>query len=80
MKNHIKIFWLIMLYTKLYGANPLRIIVDKVDGYIRKNDSTKCLALFHSNQKYARIFDRVRYLIMLKSNISDIYSHKYTKI
>ena len=38
-----------MLYTKPYGANPLRIIVDKVDEYIRKNDSTKCLALFHSN-------------------------------
>ena len=33
--------------------------------------------LFHSDE---RIFERIRYLIMLKSNISDVYSHKYTKI
>ena len=39
----------------------------------KKNDKTKYLALFHSDEKYERIFDRIRYL---KSNISDIYSHK----
>ena len=26
------------------------------------------------------MFDRTKYLIMLKSNISDVYSHIYTKI
>ena len=26
------------------------------------------------------MFDRIRYLIMLKSNTSDIYSHIYIKI
>lgn len=36
--------------------------------------------LFHSDEKYGIIFDRIRYLIILKSNISCAYSHKYTKI
>ena len=30
--------------------------------------------------KNVRFFDRIRYLIMLKSNISDIYSHEFMKI
>ena len=40
------------------------------------SDSTKYQALFHSDEKYERISDRIRYFIMLKSNISDVYSHK----
>ena len=35
--------------------------------------------MFHFNEKYERIFDRTRYLIMLKSSISDVYSHEYMK-
>ena len=31
-------------------------------------------------KKYEKIFDRIKYLIMLKNNISGVYSHKYTKI
>ena len=27
-----------------------------------------------------RIFDKLRYRIMLKSNISDVYCHNYAKI
>ena len=50
-----------------------------MEEYILKYDSTKHPALFHFNEKYERIFGGVRYL-MLKSNISDVYSHKYTKI
>ena len=33
-------------------------------------------ALFHPNEKYQRL----KYLIMLTSNISDVNFHKYTKI
>ena len=62
-----------------YGAKPLRIVFGKADGYIRKYDKTRYLAFFHSDEKCERIFDRIRYFIMLKSNISDIYCHKYTK-
>ena len=53
---------------------------DKVDGYTRRYDSSKYLSLLDSNEKYERNFDRIRYLMTLKTNISDVYSHKYTKI
>ena len=70
----------VVAYKTPYGSKPLRIIFDNVDEYIRKYDSTKYVALFYSDEKYEKVFDRIRYLIMLKRNISDVYSHKYTKI
>ena len=36
--------------------------------------------LFHSAEKHEGIFDRIRYLIMIKCKISDVYFHKYAKI
>ena len=69
-----------MLHTKLYMVQShLCIIFDKVDGYIRKYDETKYLSLFHSGQKYERSLERIRYLIMLKSIIPEVCSHKYMK-
>ena len=67
-------------YETQHSAKPLRIVFDKIDGCIREYDGTKYLALFHSNEKYERIADRIRYLIMINSNISDVDSHKYMKI
>ena len=61
-------------------TQPTFVILDKVEGYIRKYDSANYLALLHNNEKYERIFDRTRYLIMLKINISDVYTFKYIKI
>ena len=55
------------------------IIFDKANGYIRKY-STKYQASFNSDEKYKKTFERIRYLIMLKINISDLYSYKYTEI
>ena len=42
--------------------------------------SAENIPLSHSDKKYERKFDRIRYLIMLKSNIWDVYWYKYTKI
>ena len=50
-------------YKTLFGVKPLRIIFNKVDGYITKYDRTKCLKLFCSNEKNERIFDRTRHLL-----------------
>ena len=61
------------------GGKVFTHYFNKVEGYIKKY-STKHLALFHSNEKNEKIFGRIRYLIMLKSNISDVYFHKYPKI
>ena len=71
-----------MLNTKLsYGAKLLPIIFDKADWYIKKYDETKYLVFFfYFNEKCKIIFYRIRYFIALVSNVSDVYSHKYTKI
>ena len=42
---------------------------NKADGYIIKYDGTEYLASFHPNETNETIFDRIRYLILLKSNI-----------
>ena len=60
-----------MLQTKLHTVQSLCILLfEKVDGYNRKHDGTKYLALLHS----------IRYFNILRSNILDVYSHKYLKI
>ena len=46
---------------------------------MEKDERTKYLALFHS-ETFERIFNRIRYVNVLKSNISYVYSHKYLKI
>ena len=61
------------MHTKLQSVN-------EVDGCIRNFGSNSYQAFFHFDEKYMRMFDRIRYLVMLKSNISDIYSHKNTNI
>ena len=52
----------------------VHIIFDKIDGYLKKYDGTNPLALFHYDGKHERISDRIRYLIMLKSNTLDFSS------
>ena len=39
-----------------------------------KVDETRYLTLFHS-EKFDRIFDKVKYLVRLKSNIFSVYFH-----
>ena len=50
-----------MFHTKSVCVKPLHIIFDKVDGYIGKY-----LGLFHSDEKYEKIFDRIRYCYIKK--------------
>ena len=62
-------------YKTLYGTKLLRVIFDKVDEYIRKCDCMTYLALFHSNEKYKKIFDRIRYLIILEKCLYKWYKN-----
>ena len=63
-----------------YCAMSLRIVIlDKLDGYIRKYDGTKYLALFDFIGSNQISFDIIRYLIVLIINISDAYSHQLYK-
>ena len=52
---------------------------EKVNGFIRDYDGTKYLVLFDS-EKYDAIYDRIRYLTDLKSNITYVFSHNQAKI
>ena len=49
----------------------------KVVGYITKYDKTRYLELFHS-ETFDRIYNRIRYRIRLRSNISSVYSDNTT--
>ena len=66
-------------YKTFIGAKPLRIVLNKVDIFIRDNGGTKYLAL-QCSEKYYAIFNRIRYLITLKSHISYAFTHHCGKI
>ena len=67
------------MYKTSCGVKPLLVIFDKVDGFIRKYERTKCLPLFRY-EKYEGIFQRIRYLFMLKAMLYMFFSRKYLKI
>ena len=57
----------------------MRFRFDKIDGFIRIYDGTRYLTLF-GFKKYDPIYDKIRYLITLKSGITYIFSHYLAKI
>ena len=66
-------------YKTLTDPKPLRIRFNKVDGFIIMYDGTRYLTLLGS-EKYDAIYNRIRYLINLKSSITYIFSHYFAKI
>ena len=64
-------------YKTLTDPKPLRIGFDKVDRS-KINDGTKYLVLV-GPKKYDSIYDRIRYLISLKSGILHKNSQKQQK-
>ena len=66
-------------YKNLIGTKPFCIRFDKVDVFIRIFDGTRYLALF-GGEKNDFIYNRIRYLIELKSSINYAISHYYAKI
>ena len=51
---------------------------DKIDGFIRIYDGSKYLVLLVP-EKYAT-YNRIRYLVSLKSGATDVFSHYYAKV
>ena len=66
-------------YKTLIGSKSLRVIFDKIDGFIRNYDGTRYLTLLRS-EKYDGIHNRIIYVISLKSSITYIFSHYFAKI
>ena len=73
----------ILVYNKSYksviDSKPLRIRLNKIDGFIRVYDGTRYLVLFGS-EKNDYIYNMIRYLMSVKSGIAYIISHNYAKI
>ena len=65
-------------YNTSTGTKPFRIMFDKVDRFIRVYHGTKYLVLV-CNERSNAIYDRIRYLIELKSGITYVFSHNYAK-
>ena len=65
-------------YKTLVGSKTLRIRCDEVDGFNRIYDGTRYLTLFGS-EKYDAMYDRIRYLISLKSGIACNFTHYFAK-
>ena len=61
------------------AAKPLRIRFSKIDGFVRVYDGTRYLVLFRS-EKYDFIYNRIRYIISVKSGITYVISYNYAKI
>ena len=78
-KPHQNILIYEISYKNLIGSRPLRNRFNKIDGIIRIYDGTRYLTLFDT-KKYDAIYDRIRYLINLKSSITYIFSHYFAKI
>ena len=54
------------------SSKTLHIIFDNIEGIVRICDGTRYLTLFGSTRYYA-IYNRIKYLISLKSNITCIF-------
>ena len=66
------------LYKTLIGVKTLRIIFNKVDGFIRDYGETNYLVLLGS-EIYNTISNRIRCLARSKSGILYVVSHNYAK-
>ena len=58
-------------YKTLIGSKPLHISFNKIDGFIR---------IYDDPVKHDVVYDRIRYLVSLKSSIKYIFSHYFVKI
>ena len=75
----MKIFWFITFHIKtLIDSKPLSIGFNKIDRFIRIYDWTRYLILSGS-EKYDAIYNKIRYLIGLKSDITYIFSPYFAK-
>ena len=77
-KSYEKILMYDVLYKTLIGAKPLRIIVDKVNGFIRDFDRMKYLVLF--SPEICDAIYRIRYIVGLKRSTTYNDFHNYAKI
>ena len=67
-----------VLYKTLISVKALSVVFDKVYRFITDYDGNKYLVLFRT-EKHNVIFDRIGYVIGMKSGATYVFSHNYTK-
>ena len=68
-----------ILYETLSEVQAFRIRIDKIDGFIRTYDGIRYLVLL-GPEKYNVIYNIIKYLMSLKSTITQIFFHYFAKI
>ena len=68
-----------ILLKTFIGLKALRIRLGKIGLFIWIYDGTRYLTLFGSEKSDA-IYNRIRYLLSLKSSITYVFPHYYAKI
>ena len=53
--------------------------LDKVDGFVRAYNGTRCLVLF-GPEKYDASCNKIRYLVSQKTSIIYVFSRNYARI
>ena len=66
-------------YKTLTGSKPLGIRFDKIDRIIRIYDGTRYITLL-GTKKYGAVYDRIRFRISLKSNITYVFCQYFAQI
>ena len=66
-------------YKTLIDAKPLPVRFNKINRFIKVYDGVRCL-LLSGTENYDLIYNRIRYLIGLKSGIKYVFSHNYAEI
>ena len=73
-------------YVKTDSANPLYLIINKVDGYFEEINENKYLTQVPTDEskqkveKYEELWSKIRYLIRSITKKLDDYDEKYKKI
>ena len=78
-KSYENIFIYDISYKTLIGSKPLWIRFDKIDGIMRIYDRNRHLTFF-GPKKCDAIYDKIGYLINIKSGITYTISHYFAKI
>ena len=78
-KSNENILFYNISYKSLIAVEPLRTKFNKIDGFNRVYDGTSYLALF-GREKYVFIYNRIRYHIGWKSDITYVISQNFAKI
>ena len=66
-------------FKNLILSKPLRIRFNQIYGFIGVYDETRYLSLFGSENNDA-IYNRIRYLLSLKTGIKHVFSQYYARI